>query len=151
MIYEGFSDDLKLELLDATEYKSASTKQITLEELYIGMNKESPLYKKLVGIINYNGEYYRFIYKLEVNNNGYMVDIAKIVKRKRMIGDIAVDHTEFKETDFGFRAFWDKTSLKYLKEIGDVDSVELRKFMNKFDRYVSNTELYTQYIKGGIY
>lgn len=138
MIYTEIKDGLNLDLINTSTYEELSTKKIEVKELYLGVDEKRAFYDKMVGIIEYNHKVYRFIYNI---SDCYMECIEEVVKVKEDFRGIELESLDFRETDFGSKAFWENTPISYLRQIGDDRDTELRRLMNKLKTYVIRHKL----------
>ena len=120
-------------LMEELKSQDLSTESLVVDQLFIGKNKESAFYNKLIGIIEYESKVYRFIYSLDKVR--HMESIDELVEKIVSIAGIESSFIDYMDTNFGKKAFWDNTSINYLKEIGNESDIELRKLMNRLAKY----------------
>lgn len=122
-----------------------STSDITVTSAFLGKNPKSPMYGKIIGFFDKNNRTYKFTYNVHKFNNhnphssNKMTDLEEIVTVNGRPDTI--------DTEFGDKAFWENTPLKYLKDIGDTDAYILRKLMNKITEYSRKNDLCKKFRK----
>lgn len=147
-IYESLAD-IYVKSLRMTSLPTAylSTETIPVLAAFIGLDPTSPLYGRIVGVLQYENNQYRFHFIVHhpddriSDNEMVTIESFEIVKDK-----YGLDHIKTKETNFGRRAFWQNTSLADLKGY-DEKSYQLRHIMMAIQKYSKEQRFREQLLK----
>lgn len=131
---EVYQDELNMDVIE--DFHSMHTDTMKIIQIFIGKNPKSTMYGKIIGIFLYKNNMYKFEFHVHEPNQKYPWLSNKMTNIYEMQTEsfAGIEFPTYKGTTFGNMAFWDHTSLEYLKE-KDRDSYELRKLMNNVIAY----------------
>lgn len=131
---EIYHDNLKMDV--CSDIHQMHTDKMKIITAFIGLNPACHMYGKIIGFFSYKHLIYRFHFHIHKPHQKYswlsnqMTELDRVTE-KDCYGETFI---EYKETSMGNMAFWEHTSLDYLKKQSN-DSYELRKLMNNIRDY----------------